>query len=254
MKMKIKVAIIDDEQYSVESLFLHIQKLFPQFEVVLKSTKPTQAISEINKLKPDLLFLDVEMPMMNGFEFLEKFEELSFDVIFITAYSQYAVQAFKARAINYLLKPIDENELQEAVDNWLTKKASNDSNEEVEKLLEHLKKEGILKNKIAVPITDGMEFIEVTKIIYCKSQNNYTFIHLENGKEVLISKTLKEVEKVLENFLFVRVHQSYLINPNYMQKYLKNDGGYVVMNNGQHIPISNSKKKLITELFDTIKK
>lgn len=252
--MKIKVAIIDDEQYSVESLYLHIQKLFPQFEIVLKSTKPTQAISEINKLKPDLLFLDVEMPMMNGFEFLEKFEELSFDVIFITAYSQYAVQAFKARAINYLLKPIDENELQEAVDNWLTKKASNDSNEEVEKLLEHLKKEGILKNKIAVPITDGMEFIEVTKIIYCKSQNNYTFIHLENGKEVLISKTLKEVEKVLENFLFVRVHQSYLINPNYMQKYLKNDGGYVVMNNGQHIPISNSKKKLITELFDTIKK
>src|SRR5690606_9130445 len=106
--MKIKVAIIDDEQYSVESLYLHIQKLFPQFEIVLKSTKPTQAISEINKLKPDLLFLDVEMPMMNGFEFLEKFEELSFDVIFITAYSQYAVQAFKARAINYLLKPIDE--------------------------------------------------------------------------------------------------------------------------------------------------
>src|SRR5690606_32191115 len=127
-------------------------------------------------------------------------------------------------------------------------------NEEVEKLLEHLKKEGILKNKIAVPITDGMEFIEVTKIIYCKSQNNYTFIHLENGKEVLISKTLKEVEKVLENFLFVRVHQSYLINPNYMQKYLKNDGGYVVMSNGKSIPISNTKKKLITELFETIRK
>ena len=134
-------------------------------------------------------------------------------------------------------------------------KRSNQENAiEIEKLLEGIKKEGILKNKIAVPITDGVEFIEVTKIIYCKSQNNYTFMYLEDGKEVLISKTLKEIEKVLENFLFVRIHQSYLINPNFIQKHLKNDGGYVVMTNGQHIPISNSKKTLISELFNPIKR
>lgn len=252
--MKVKVAIVDDEQYSVESLYLHIKKLFPNFEVVLKSTRPVEALEQIKVLKPDLLFLDIEMPRMNGFELLDQLEDFDFDVVFITAYSQYALQAFKAKAINYLLKPIDESELEEVIKVWCEKKANKNNNQEITKLLENLKKEGILTNKIAVPITDGVEFIEVTKIIYCKSQNNYTFIYLEGGKEVLISKTLKEVEKVLEVFLFVRIHQSYLINPNFMQKYLKNDGGYVVMSNGQHIPISNSRKGLITEIFDTIRK
>ena len=252
--MKPKIAIIDDEKYSVESLNLHIQQLFPSFEVVLKSTQPKEAVKEIKKLKPDLIFLDVEMPGLNGFEFLDQFDQLFFDVVFVTAYSQYALQAFKARAISYLLKPIDEDEFKEVIEDWMDKRSNQENAIEIEKLLEWIKKEGILKNKIAVPITDGVEFIEVTKIIYCKSQNNYTFMYLEDGKEVLISKTLKEIEKVLENFLFVRIHQSYLINPNFIQKHLKNDGGYVVMTNGQHIPISNSKKTLISELFNPIKR
>lgn len=252
--MKTKIAIIDDEKYSVESLHLHIQQLFPDFDVILKSTKPQDAIAKIEELKPDLIFLDVEMPGLNGFEFLDQFDNLFFDVIFVTAYSQYALQAFKARAINYLLKPVDEDELRTVVNDWLEKKNSQESTIEIEELLSNIRKEGILKNKIAVPITDGVEFIEVTKIIYCKSQNNYTFIYLEDGKEVLISKTLKEVEKVLDKFLFLRVHQSYLINPNYVQKHLKNDGGYVVMSNGQHIPISNSKKPLVAELFNPFKR
>ena len=252
--MKIKVGVIDDEQYSVESLVLHINKLFPDFEIAIKCTRPTEALEFLKTNTIDLLFLDVEMPRMNGFEFLDQFEVLPFDVIFITAYSQYALQAFKANAINYLLKPIDEQELQEVVEGWLAAKKSLNGKKDIENLLEELKKQGILNNKIAVPITDGVEFIEVTKIIYCQSQNNYTYIYLEEDKEVLISKTLKEVEKVLDNYLFVRVHQSYLINPNYMQKYIRNDGGYVVMSNGKSIPISNTKKKLITELFETIRK
>lgn len=252
--MKTKIAIIDDEKYSIESLHLHIQQLFPDFEVVLKSTKPQDAIAEIKELKPDLLFLDVEMPGLNGFEFLDQFDTLFFDVIFVTAYSQYALQAFKARAINYLLKPVDEDELRTVVNEWVEKQSSQENTIEIEKLLNNIRKEGILKNKIAVPITDGVEFIEVTKIIYCKSQNNYTFMYLEDGKEVLISKTLKEVEKALDEFLFLRIHQSYLINPNYIQKHLKNDGGYVVMTNGQHIPISNSKKSLVAELFNPFKR
>lgn len=252
--MKTKIAIIDDEKYSVESLYLHIQQLFPDFEVVLKSTKPQDAIAKIKELKPDLLFLDVEMPGLNGFEFLDQFDNLFFDVIFVTAYSQYALQAFKARAINYLLKPVDEDELRTVINEWLEKQSTQENTIEIEKLLSNIRKEGVLKNKIAVPITDGVEFIEVTKIIYCKSQNNYTFMYLEDGKEVLISKTLKEVEKVLDEFLFLRIHQSYLINPNYIQKHLKNDGGYVVMNNGQHIPISNSKKSLVAELFNPFKR
>lgn len=247
------IAILDDELHCVESLHLHLTSINPDFNVVYKGTRPVDAVKELRNLKVDLLFLDVEMPLMNGFEFLQQFEELTFDVIFTTAYSEYAIQAFKAQAVNYLLKPIDECELKEALDSWQENRGRKED-EKLERLLELIKKEGILHNKIAIPVTDGIEFIDVSKIIYCKSQNNYSHIYLVCGKEILISKTLKDVEAVLDSFSFLRVHQSYLINPNYMQKYSRNDGGYLVMINGQHIPISNMKKKLIADLFNTVRK
>jgi len=187
---------------------------------------------------------------------LEHLPDRKFDVIFTTAYSEYALQAFKAKAINYLLKPIDEEELKEAVQNWEKNKRNNYSNnsENIKLLLDHLKKEGFMKSKISVPVSDGYEFIEVNEIIYCKSQSNYTTLFLSGGGKILVSKTMKEVEKTLGRFFFIRVHQSYLINPNYMKKYYRNDGGYLMMQDKSSIPVSSSKRKLIVGLFDAIRK
>lgn len=247
-----KIAIIDDESHAVESLLITINHLYPDFQVVYKSTNPVEAITKLSDLKPDLLFLDVEMPILNGFELLKQLAEVSFEVIFTTAYSQYAAQAFKAQAANYLLKPIDEDELRNAVDCWLSKQHQSSLSDKNSIYLRNLKREGLLSSKIAVPISGGFEFIEIKDILYCQSQNNYTYIHLVNGEKVLISKTLKETEKTLEKFFFVRTHQSYLANPNYMQKFVRSDGGYLVMTDGKQIPISNSKKDLVVGIFETV--
>lgn len=252
-----KVAIVDDEKHCVESLVLHLEELYPSLEIVYKSNRPEEAAGELAKIRPDLLFLDVEMPGMNGFELLEQLQQYSFDVIFTTAYSKYAVKAFRYRAMNYLLKPIDEEELKEAVERWREKKKQDvqlNSDETIEKLLEDLKTEGVLQSKIAVPVTEGFEFIEVDNILYCKSENNYTRICLADGSKVLISKTLKSAESTLERYHFVRIHQSYLINPNYMRRYNRHDGGYIVMENGESIPVSNRKKDLIPGIFKAISK
>lgn len=249
-----KIAVIDDEQHCVKSLLLHINHLFPDFEVVLHSTKPRDAVKALRDISVDLVFLDVEMPGMNGFELLDQFEQPPFDVIFTTAYSQYAIQAFKVRAVDYLLKPVDEQELVEAVNNWLERHELEQENNQISMLLDSLKKDGLLGNKVAVPVMDGFEFIDVKTILYCQSENNYTNIHFESGKPLLISKTLKEFEKVMEKFLFIRTHQSYLINPQYMRKYVRNDGGYIVLANGKEIPVSAARKRVIVGLFEAIKR
>src|SRR5690606_26011330 len=177
-----KIALIDDEQHCVKSLLLHINQLFPDFEVVFHSTKPREAIKTLQETAVDLLFLDVEMPGISGFELLDQFEQPPFDVIFTTAYSQYAIQAFKVRAVDYLLKPVDERELMDAVMGWRERRELEQDNNQISALLDSLKKDGLLGNKVAVPILDGFEFIDVKTILYCQSENNYTNIHFESGK------------------------------------------------------------------------
>jgi two-component system LytT family response regulator len=250
-----KVAIIDDEIHCIESLAMDLNSVDPHIKVVFKCNQPVEALERLPKLDIDILFLDVEMPGINGFELLEQLRSFSFDVVFTTAYSQYAVQAFKLKAFNYLLKPVDEIELKEVLQQWRLQKENRDtaaSEEVVRQLLDQMKKEGILKSKIAVPIADGYEFLETNQILFCQSENNYTNIYLVNGTKLLISKTLKEVEKTLEKYLFIRIHQSYLINPNYMKKYHRRDGGYVMMDNDHRIPVSHHKKELLTGLFEAV--
>lgn len=251
-----RVAIVDDEVHCVEGLVLHVKSKFPEAEIVFKGTKPEDALVSIPNVKPDLLFLDVEMPGMNGFELVDQLSAENFDVIFTTAYSQYAAQAFKANAVNYLLKPIDETEFETAVLQWKKEREMKKtlSSENMNELLNHMKREGILKNKIAVPVTEGYEFIETNEILYCQSQNNYTLLFTVDNRKLVLSKTLKEFEKLLDKYFFIRIHKSYLINPNYMKKYYRNDGGYLVMQDGKSIPVSKSKKDLITNLFDAITK
>lgn len=251
-----KVAIIDDEVHCVEGLVLHLKNKFPETEIVFKGTRPEEALKSLSEIQPDLLFLDVEMPGMNGFELLDQLPDRTFDVIFTTAYSQYAAEAFKAKAVNYLLKPIDDNELEAAVAQWKKEKekGSHISSEKIQELLTYMKREGIMKNKIAVPVSDGFEFIETNDILYCQAQGNYTQLFTSENRKLLLSKTLKDFEKLLDKYFFIRIHKSFLINPNFIKKYSRNDGGYLIMQNNQSIPVSNSKKELITNLFDAITK
>lgn len=247
-----KVGILDDERHCVESLALHLQSL-PNIEIVFKSTNPVELLKKLPDLKIDLLFLDVQMPAMDGFEFLKKIDQIDFDVIFTTAYSQYAVKAFKTQAVNYLLKPIDDTELEEALEAYRAKSANTDIVSEVENLLQYFSGAKGQKDKIAVPVFDGIEFVSVDDIVYCKSESNYTSLILNEGKSLLFSKTLKETEKTLSKYGFLRVHQSYLINPAHMTKFVRADGGFITMSNGDQLPISGANRKLISDYFDSIR-
>lgn len=251
---KINIGILDDELHSVESLALHLDELFPDFEIVYKSNKVQEAIHRLPNMDIDLLFLDIEMPGMNGFQLLEQLKDRKFDVIFITAYSEYAIQAFKAKAINYLLKPIDEEELEVAINKWLESYKDTSYSNKIESLIDYLKKDGKMKSKISVPVMDGFEFVEINDIVYCQSNNNYTQIHLKSGEKLTVSRTLKGVEEILNAYFFIRVHQSYIINPNYLHKYSRSEGGYLVLNDDIRIPISNAKRSLIVNLFNSLGK
>ncbi len=251
------IAIIDDETHCIESLAIHIHELFPEMEIVYKTSWVKEAAVRLPNLDIDLLFLDIEMPGMNGFELLRQIPDRHFDVIFTTAYSQYALDAFKAKAIDYLLKPIDEEELREVVSVWEKDKKTvryGGNDRELGDLLDHLEKKGFLKNKIAVPVSEGYEFIQVDDIMYCKSQSNYTTFFLRDNSEIIVSKTIKDVERVLDRFFFMRVHQSYLINPNFMKKYYRNDGGYLEMLDKTCIPVSKARRAIIINLFNTLGK
>ncbi len=250
-----KVAIVDDEVHCIESLVIHLNDLFPDAEIVYKSNNVREAATQLGKLDIELLFLDVEMPGLNGFQLLEQFPNRKFDVIFATAYSQYAVEAFKAKAINYLLKPIDEKELKEVIKEWKEDKAqAKDSKGQLNQLLSYLKKEGALKSKIAVPISDGFEFVEIDNIMYCQSQSNYTILTLSNGNELMISKTLKGVEATLQPFFFIRIHQSFLVNPNHIKSFHRKEGGSITMQDDKKIPVSSKKRKMLIDLFEAIQK
>ncbi|AGA76962.1 LytR/AlgR family response regulator transcription factor [Echinicola vietnamensis] len=251
-----KVGIIDDEVHCVESLVLELMQFKEEVEIVFSTSKVEEALEALSTSSIDLMFLDVEMPRINGFELLDMIDEVYFEVVFTTAYSQYALKAFQYKAFDYLLKPIGHHELAEVLKKYKGYHQHLKKEREVDlmEFISSLKKDNIIKSKIAVPVSEGLEFIKVDEIIYAQSQNNYTILHLHDNTTLLFSKTLKEVERTLKKYFFIRIHQSYLINPNYMKKYFRHDGGGVQMENGKSLPISQRKKEEIITLFEAIAK
>ena len=244
---KLNAIIIDDEERNVSSLAADIKKYCPEIQLVALCSSSKEGLKAIKEHQPELLFLDIEMPWMNGFELLETVE-INFDVIFTTAYDQYAVKAFRMSAIDYLLKPIDKNELQQAV-RKVIEKQGNFSREQLVNVQANLKNNA-LAHRIGVPTREGIDFIAVEEIIYCEASGNYTHIVLMDKKRILISKPVKNMEQLLNDYNFCRVHQSYLINLNHLTKYYRGDGGYVELVDGSTINVSRSKK---TELLQRIK-
>lgn len=250
-----KAAIIDDEEHCIESLAIHINELFPDMEITYQTNKVQEALEKLHQIQIDLLFLDVEMPGMNGFQLLEHHPDRTFDVIFITGYSEYALRAFKSKALNYLLKPIDGDELKDVVGNWAQKRATGKTvqPQNIDDALRYLKKRESMKSKISVPVSDGYDFIEINTIMYCYGRGDYTDLFLTGGTKLVVGKPLEKMGKLLINFFFIRVHQSYLINPNYVKTFSIKDGGSLTLNNRKVIPIGRSRYDLVLNLFEPVR-
>ncbi len=202
------------------------------------------AIQSIHEHKPQILFLDIEMPFMNGFELLQKFGEIDFELIFTTSYDQYAIKAIRFSALDYLLKPIDREELQKAVQKAVQRNKY-PLPQQLEILLQKLKHPTIPVNRIAIPTMEGFQLVLAESIISCESESNYTFFFLKNKQKIIASRNLKEIEEILEDYPFIRVHHSYLVNINEVEKYIKGEGGYLIMSDGSTIDVSRSRKELL---------
>jgi two-component system LytT family response regulator len=239
--MKLRTIIVDDEPDSINLLQMQLTKYCPQVEVVNTYNSSVRASDEIEKLQLDLLFLDIEMPVINGFELLTKILHLSFSVIFITAYNQYALKAFRFNALDYLVKPIDTNDLIAAV----TKAEKKIKLTSIQLSLLQRQLCGEIATKIAIPSQNGVSFIELNEIIFAESSNNYSKLVLTDKRIFTVSKTLKDVQEVLEESHFLRVHRQYIININRVKHFNRNEG-ILTMDNGNHLPIArNQKEKLI---------
>lgn len=236
--------IVDDEPYSCESLATLLERYCPDVKLLDICYSGADALKSIQEQAPTLLFLDIEMPGMNGFEMLQQLPEINFSVIFTTSYDQYAIKAIKFSALDYLLKPVDREELQKAVQ----KAAQRNQHlfpQQLGMLLEKLKYPAIPVNKIAIPTMEGFQLLAADTIISCESDGNYTWLLLKNKRKVVASRTLKEMEEILEGYPFARVHHSHLININEVEKYIKGEGGYLIMSDGSNINVSRSRKELL---------
>lgn len=238
--MKIPTFILDDEPHCTDLLQVMAAKYCPNIQVVGGSNDPEEALPMLQSNPPGLLFLDIEMPRLNGFDFLERLGTVPFKVVFTTAYDQYAVRAFKFNALDYLLKPIDRAELEKAVARVLVGP---------EPSMERIQATGALRTgvpptRIALPLGQEWVFVEVPDILYCESEGSYVRVWLVGQpRPILLSRSLREFEELLNNPNFFRTHNSYLINLDHIQKIVKSDGGEIIMRNGKSIPIARAKKQ-----------
>ena len=240
----IKAIIIDDEQHCVKALLNDLQKNCPAIEVMDVCYSAKEGMMSIKKNNPDLIFLDVEMPWMNGFEMLEVLGEINFSVIFTTAHDEFAAKAFRISAVDYLLKPIDANDLKAAVLKVEKKMEEGSSLSHITNLLRNIRQPSV-EQKIALPQREGYEFIDVSSIIYCEAGGAYTKVFIAEKNPMLISRTLGDVEELLPPEMFQRIHHSILVNVTYISQFLRTDGGYVVLKNGEKLSVSKAKKEML---------
>lgn len=247
----IKAVIIDDEQHSIETLKWKLENYCPEVEVVAAFDSPAKGVEFLKQNPPNLLFLDIEMPMLNGFDVLEELgRDLSFDIIFTTAYDNFGIQAVKFSALDYLLKPVQNKELKEAIEKHLKKAQQKVPSEQIDVLLSNVQAEKKGKvGKIALASKESIEFVDAPDIICCEANSNYTNVYMIENRKRVISKTLKEFEDMLGPHQFFRPHNSFLINLNRVKEFIRGDGGFLVMENKMKIPVSKTKREELLELL-----
>ena len=249
MSNKITALIVDDEQASRITLRNYLDKYCPSVEVLGEAENIVEAQQKIQKLQPELLFLDVEMPFGNAFDLLEKFKELPFEVIFVTAFSHYALEALHLSASNYLLKPLEINQLVEAVDKVIEDRKLKGQMKTSSILLENLLIEQRQLKKVVLPMMEGFEVVVLQEVVYVEADDNLSTFYLSDGTKRTVCKTLKYYEDVLRDYDFIRIHKSHVININYLKQYLKGKGGEVVLSTGVHLAVSPSRKQDLLDQF-----
>jgi two-component system LytT family response regulator len=237
----ISAILIDDEAKGRLALREKLSAYCPQIIILAEATNGQEALMLIQHHKPQLVFLDIEMPRMNGFEMLNELPEKNFHLIFTTAYDQYAIKAIKYAAFDYLLKPIDIEELRTAVAK-IDAKENTQTKKQVELLSQNMQQPKKQLSKLAIPTLEGLLFYDISDIIHLEANSNYTYIYLANKTKITASKTLKEFEELLPEDIFFRTHHSHLINLNYIKRYIKGDGGQIELQNGSYIDVSRRKK------------
>ena len=249
----IKAIIIDDEMHCRKTLDMLLKEYCPDVQVMEQCSDAETGFEAIKKFKPDIVFLDIEMPHMNGFEMLQQFSQIPFAVVFTTGYDQYAIKAFRFSALDYLLKPIEPRELISAIHKVQTQKQLPEA-EQFQMLLNKVSNKEDVFPKIAVPTSNGYELIPVEEVLYCEAQDNYTYFNLKSKKKIIACRMLKEVEEQLNDFpFFVRVHHSFIVNIKEVTKYVRGEGGYLIMSDESSVNVSRSRKDVLLKWFRSSK-
>jgi len=248
----LRAVIVEDEKRSRETLSGLLKRYCKNLKVVGEAENVRQGLEVIRQQNPDVVFLDIQMPDGSGFKLLEKIKQISFEVIFTTAFDQFAIKAIRYSALDYLLKPILPDDLVNAVNKAEKNKQVQKSNDNIKVLLENINRPPAESPKIILSTSEKINVIKVDEIIRCESDNYYTMFYFTNGKRLLVSKTLKDQEELLREHNFIRPHKSHLINVKYIKSYLKTDGGVILMENGSKIPVSRRKKEYIIEIINNL--
>jgi two-component system LytT family response regulator len=248
--MRLKSVLIDDEKNNVDNLRQLLSTYCPEIEVCETAYSAADGESCILRYRPDIVFLDIQMPDKNGFDLLTDLSRYDFEVIFVTAYDQYAIKAMRFAAVDYLLKPIDIDELKSAVNRATNKCQLKVQNHQLENLIQVIaSREKKEDHRIALSTMKETRFIKTDEIVRCESSNNYSTFFLKDNESLLVCKPIYEYEEILKDYGFIRCHQSHLINKKYVKSWIKEDGDRLLLLNGEEIPISRNKKDLVKEAF-----
>ncbi|MDB5119046.1 MAG: DNA-binding response regulator [Sphingobacteriales bacterium] len=247
--MSLKAIIIDDEQNNIDNLQELLRKYCTDVIITATSCDVDESIQLIKASDPDLIFLDIQMQEKTGFDILKALDNYTFEVIFVTAYDHYGIQAIKFAAIDYLLKPVNYEELQIAVKKASVKGQQKKQNLQLENLIQLIQQKPNGKQRIALPLAKEIRYVRVEDIIRCESSNNYTTFYFTDGERLIVSKPIYEYEDILEKYQFIRCHQSHLVNKKFIKSWVKDDGGYLLLEDKTQIPVSRQKKEFIREML-----
>ena len=247
----LRTILIDDELHMRQTLERLVKQYCPEILLLAKADGVKTGVEAIEKYHPDLVLLDIKMNDGNGFDLLQQLEPVDFKVIFITAHDDFAIRAFRISALDYLLKPVDPEELKQAVEK-ARKIFQDDFNTQLDSLSEHLESQDSSIRKLIIKTAESIHLLHMQDILYCESDGGYTTFHMEDGQQIIASSTLRDYEEILSDFGFFRIHRSFLINMKHIVRFEKTDGGVVVLNGEIKIPVASRKKDLLLEMFERL--